>query len=648
MNDYQISIVDKNNKQLEEKLSNVLFSENNPRFSRITDININFIDFLNQENRSQEEVIQTLISCEGDFSDLLDLINSINDRGFIDRESIWIVKNSKNNKYTVAEGNRRLLCLKLLLKVINLPDYCELTNIENNYSNEKSFYQDEKDWNDNINTEKKKFENYEEIKKIISKSDFTKKYKKITFYLIEKDDELWNIIYDKHLSGDKVGIRKWSRAKYFADLIQWFGKTGFKKDSKESEDILNKINRNPKDIENDFKEAQFIYACFYFGLGEHDEGYKENEICYLNHDDILDKICFSDRISALERTHSFNKVRLLLMKYLKIDDVQKFEDIYLKITFDDRNMIKFIDKKFICRKLLNFLFKKWKQKEITTRPFKDEDKILHEVWWILNNININTKLTSDQLDDLDEFNCTIDEINKILKVNESENNNNDIKFHLERFKYAKNIKLNCNKLIESFKKKNYKSNFDDYSPISVFQKLIDQLNWNLQNREKYLNAVCVSLRAFWEQFIIWCDICLETDLNEQDKYITSFIKNRTMDLKNKIINKLNDQGSVDDNKIINYLNCVGINNENSNFYEQFKSFLHDYLANIPGCYNIKRNILNEGIHSLHRIYLKNDYIDNLKVIDEMCNLTNNFIKEIDLNTFKVLNQKIISKLSESN
>ena len=73
MNDYQINIVDKNNKQLEEKLSNVLLSENNPRFSSITDININFIDFLNQENRSQEEVIQTLISCEGDFSDLLDL-----------------------------------------------------------------------------------------------------------------------------------------------------------------------------------------------------------------------------------------------------------------------------------------------------------------------------------------------------------------------------------------------------------------------------------------------------------------------------------------------------------------------------------------------------------------------------------------------
>ena len=78
---------------------------------------------------------------------------------------------------------------------------------------------------------------------------------------------MWNIIYDKHLSGDKVGIRKWSRAKYFADLIQWFGKTGFKKDSKESEDILNKINRNPKDIENDFKEAQFIYACFVYYAG---------------------------------------------------------------------------------------------------------------------------------------------------------------------------------------------------------------------------------------------------------------------------------------------------------------------------------------------------------------------------------------------
>lgn len=645
MNDYKISIVNKDNKTIEENLSNILFSENNPRFSRITDININFIDFLNQENRSQKEVIETLISCEGDFSDLLDLINSINDRGFIDREPIWIVKNQKNNKYTIAEGNRRLLCLKLLLKVIELPEYSKLINYENNYSNEKSFYQNEKDWNDNDNaenTEKKKFENYENIKKIILKSDFAKNYKKIVFHLIEKNDELWNIIYDKHLSGDKVGIRKWSRAKYFADLIQWFSKDGFNQNAEQAKNILNKINRHPNDIANDFREAQFIYACFYFGLGEMDDGYKTNEICFINHDDILDKITFSDRISALERNHSFNKIRSLLVKYLKIGK-DEFDNDYLKISFNESNIIKFIDKKYECRKLLNFLFKKWKLKEITTRPFKDEDKILHEVLWALNNINIDTRLTSDQLNDLDEFNCTIDEIDKILKVNDLPSANNDVKLHLERFKYAKSIKNSCNEFVINFNKRNNGKNFKDFSPISVFEKLIDQLNWNLQHREKYLNAVCISLRSFWEQFLIWSDIAQEKDKNKQTKHIENFVKNKTLNLKKEIINNLNSSGQIDSAKIINYLEFVNINKDNS-FFSQFNDFLNDYLKRNTSQYEI----LNEGIHSLHRIYLKNDYINNLRVIDDMCKLTNNFIKEINLSAFNVLNQKIISMLQENN
>lgn len=645
MREYKVNIVNKNNESKEEILSNILFSANNPRFSRITNININFIDFLNQENKTQEEVIQTLISCEGDFSDLLDLINSINERGFINREQIWLVKNSKNNKYTIAEGNRRLLCLKLLLKLIQLPEYHKLINIENNYSNEKSFYENEKNWKDSDNFEKKKFENYKKIKKIIFNSNFAEKYNEITFHLIEKDDELWNIIYDKHLSGDKVGIRKWSRAKYFADLIQWFGKTGFQKNSKESWNILNKINRNPKDIENDFKEAQFIYACFYFGFGEHDEGYNENEICYINHNDILDEICFSDRISALERTHSFNKVRLLLMKYLKIDNVQKFEDTYLKISFDDRNMIKFIDKKFSCRKLLSFLFEKWKLEEITTRPFRDEDKILHEVWLVLNNININTKLSYDELDNLDEFNCTIDEIDKILKVNDLPDNNTNIQLCLERFKYAKEIKINCENLRDQFNKQqgDIGVSFDNYTPISIFKKLIEQLNWNLANREKYLNAVCISIRSFWEQFIIWIYISQEENISEQQNLITQFVSGNTLKLKEKIIKVLNKNGNLDNSQIINYLEFIGISKNNA-YFTKFNNFLNNYLK----LNSVEYNILNEGIHSLHRIYLLNDYNKKLEKINYICNLTNKFLQEIDIRVLNTLNQKIISKLKENN
>jgi tryptophan synthase beta subunit len=114
-------------------------------------------------------------------------------------------------------------------------------------------------------------------------------------------------------------------------------------------------------------------------------------------------------------------------------------------------------------------------------------------------------------------------------------------------------------------------------------------------------------------------------------------------LKNEIIQSLNSSGQIDSAKIINYLEFVNINKDNS-FFSQFNDFLNDYLKRNTSQYEI----LNEGIHSLHRIYLKNDYINNLRVIDDMCKLTNNFIKEINLSAFNVLNQKIISMLQENN
>lgn len=46
-----------------------------------------------------------------------------------------------------------------------------------------------------------------------------------------------------------------------------------------------------------------------------------------------------------------------------------------------------------------------------------------------------------------------------------------IRYQLERFKYAKRIKISAEKL-----KYHFKDKFDDFQPKSVFKRLVNQLN----------------------------------------------------------------------------------------------------------------------------------------------------------------------------
>ncbi len=132
--------------------------------------------------------------------------------------------------------------------------------------------------------------------------------------------------------------------------------------------------------------------------------------------DILNKISFSNKISALERTHSFNKIRLLLLNHWNIDKAH-FEEKYLKIEYHKKtNMIFFRPTKNYARKILCFVYKKWLNGEITTRPFKNEEKILHEILLILKNIVLSKKLNLDELNNIEEFDCSIDENWHIIKI----------------------------------------------------------------------------------------------------------------------------------------------------------------------------------------------------------------------------------------
>ena len=215
-------------------------------------------------------------------------------------------------------------------------------------------------------------------------------------------------------------MRKWSRAKHFADLIKWFGNNGYDINSNEAKDISQKINRHVNDIKKDFQDAQFVYACFYFGKNIYDKDLDENEINFTGHDEILNDLAITNRISALEKNHSFNKVRDIIEKYFGFehDNHKEFESKYLDIVFTSVNKIRFLDHKYKSRIFLKFLYDKWDSKELTTRPFKDENKILHEILLRLNGINTFENLSYEKLNEINEFNLTPKEIDDILKAND--------------------------------------------------------------------------------------------------------------------------------------------------------------------------------------------------------------------------------------
>ncbi len=61
------------------------------------------------------DYIEDIISDNGDKDSFIDLIKSIAERGFIPADPIVVWQNASNQKFYVAEGNRRVLALKVLL-----------------------------------------------------------------------------------------------------------------------------------------------------------------------------------------------------------------------------------------------------------------------------------------------------------------------------------------------------------------------------------------------------------------------------------------------------------------------------------------------------------------------------------------------------
>lgn len=620
-------------------INNIYLSACNPRYTLIDNVHVNLIEFINGSNdKSQDSIYNDLLRAEGDFNELSSLLNNIYKNGFDNiNEPIYLIeKKDDSGNYVVAEGNRRIMCLKLINDDFRLPPKPPTKN-ESKYSNSLTDYSNDDD--DDIDPPHKTLENFKDCKDLLNSIKEKHDIKFKIYYIITDDEnKLWGQVYDKHLTGARPGLRQWSRSKYFADLLS-ICKNGLPKED-DTNNIISRFNREYKMIKKDFKEAQYIYSCFFFGLSN-------NCACdpdFLNLDKgILENMIHADRVSALESTHSFNKVRTILCDDVFNCEKNDFANNHLKIEFPTENnyRIKFVyNNDFPYNKLLKWIYEKWADGTITTREFKSEDKpkLIEELKFnVIEDTDFSQEMDVEQLEKLNEFELSIDKLEKIIKANKSHKDSNVI----NRFIYARDINKYISAIIKEFETNNSLNKYPDENPLTVFVFLSHQLKHNYKNRKRCLNAICVTLRALLEQILVWLmfsSCCKDADENEKIKFITNLATPSKRWIWNKTtINNI----EITEDKIKDVLRLCLKSGIFVNYDELSKQ-----LANIDSF----KNTLNEHIHSLHRIYISNKYNEMLRQIMENTKFILDLIKAIDFDNefFKELNEGIFKIVNELN
>lgn len=394
-------------------LDNLFLSKNNPRYTLLNVIDDNLLDFIKEgtTEENQIEIFNRLFYSEGELNNLSELLENINENGFKNElEPIYLIFNKEISKFIVAEGNRRIMCLKMIFNNnFTVPSFDE-------YKTKYSYYsiKDEDNYQNEFSKIEKNLKKINSILNLLKNKIKSNNQEWKVFYKILGDNNfLWKTIYDKHLTGERPGMRKWSRGKYFSDLLSIFSKE-FSNNKKYLNEISTRINRSIDLIDKDFKEAQFIYYCFFYG-NFYSKDYKTDNF---GNREILESILNSNRISALERTHSFNKVRKIACdEILFLPNNKYFDDNYFSIKFNKlNNLIEFQDNNISKEKLLKFIFKKWKSNVITTRPIKKEDKnsFISELRNLILNIDFQKQVPIEKLNSLEIFNLSKNELKLII------------------------------------------------------------------------------------------------------------------------------------------------------------------------------------------------------------------------------------------
>lgn len=493
-----------NNKEEEINIDNIYLSPNNPRYTSLEKIDMNLFDLIiSESDLSQEKVMLELLQYEGDFKDFLELIESIRNIGFQNKNDKIILLKNNNGEYVCAEGNRRILALKFIcgssIFPTNFLDSNDLIidNIENPYFDNDS----------ERNVRFLRSKNIELIKKIIV--DINKKNNNmdvnIKFLKREEEEDLWDIIYDKHLTGEKPGAKKWSRGKYYADLMCLLHEGVGESSSLKIKKFLQiKLKRTMVMAIQDFKNAQFVYKIFQFGLGTN-----EKKI-------ILDSMK-KKQVSALEPIFSINKIKKIAKTSIYIGN--KDIDSYFDYTYDKKNNLIEIKKDNIIdeKDIFKFIYdNSIVKKIITTRDIQKKyiEKFRLDVFELYsldmsvdvidkNNINLLQIKNNDLNAMILEFD------NEFLKKN-------DPKWERKSDSLRKIIEFRNNVLSLTNRLKKDDEEIDNWMIFSIlFKQIIHNQN------DDFYHAICSTIRTFYDLLFCYSFIYLH-DYN--DDFILKFKK----------------------------------------------------------------------------------------------------------------------------
>ena len=603
------------------KIKNLELSMTNPRFTFLKNFEDDLIEFISRENNeyNEEKAILQLIKSEGNLSDFIQLVDSIKKYGWMDLGEEILVIQSKN-KYIVAEGNRRILALKLILKFNKLPPIKKLSDLEDfiEYeSHDKEIAKNSKD--EKLET------NYSKLNTFLSEINKIKNLDsdEIDCRIIFRSDELWRFIYTKHIVGERPGMRKWSRGKYFVDILNFFPNGVDKTNDEINKKITMKIQREINIVFDDYIQAQFIRDIFQSENDDLDNSYR---------------MMSARPVSALQTNFSIKNIREAAKKELLISK-EEFKNLFrIEIEKETGKISYKVDAKLDKNKFLNFIYKEYINGTLTTRPIdtKKYKDFAKGVRFLLSGLSIDfdEDNSEEKINSIDGFDLKSSDIMRIL--NSSENLSKDTR---KRLSLQKIIMDDDEKIIDVIKKSSLDTQFEKNDPGNVFQILRNQLAHNTSEK-RFVAAQSFTLRALYEQLIIWgayfVDDLLKSLHSQRD--LLSAQNQHIDELANHDINisKLKD-------KIIG-------SKKNIKNKTDIEDFLTKMLKDKPSKNDIdffhefSTGELNNFIHASHRMVALKNYNEKLLIINKLQKGILSIVDKIDNEKIKKLSDEIKMKI----
>ena len=420
------------------KLEELELLDWNPRFSDLyfeKDSklkNLWFEIYEKGNKKSQIQIAAALLEYEDNFSDFIILLNSLAKDGFNENLDRIIVIETKNQKKLIAEGNRRLLALKILLipnffSALQI-DFFKKKSSDNRVDNfdDQIEYEDgnlvsytekvEKDWDSKNKNFKKLAKCVEENKKLLEAEENKDKLSmgmELEVILFKQGrggfdfnreadcENITKVVIGRSTSAPG-GKRKWPRYQTLTNtwnVYSYYFANNIKREDNKNKSInetANLLFRDPGYIENELKYAKFIHILKWY-YEKYDD--KDNMI-NMELDDDWNKL----QTSAIEL--SINNINLEPIPEVNENNFKKL----MQIEWDINSLeLKFSNFKYrgekndeFISKFSHFLIDTYLGGWYTSRGWKEE-KGFEPIYLLLNipfnedGKKISTLLNSDDV-----------------------------------------------------------------------------------------------------------------------------------------------------------------------------------------------------------------------------------------------------------